>query len=135
VEHRGAAPIETRLALELSLHLLGGGGNPAAWYEAGGERSPHDGTGQAAAISDLGFGNDWVGIAVGAQPGPAADAWWSPIATISNSEAGFERVYQGSSLLVSWPLTLHPGETRAVSLRLAVTVARDHALAEGAVPS
>ena len=27
---------------------------------------------------------------------PAADAWWAPIETVSNSEDGFERVYQGS---------------------------------------
>ena len=39
-----------------------------------------------------------------------ADAWWAPVETISNSEAGFERVYQGSGLLLSWPLALAPGE-------------------------
>ena len=33
VHHRGDAPIETRLGLEWSLHLLGGGGNPSAWYD------------------------------------------------------------------------------------------------------
>ena len=39
-----------------------------------------------------------------------ADAWWAPIETVSNSESGFERVYQGSGLLLSWPLRLAPGE-------------------------
>ena len=48
LHHRGGEPIETRLGLELSLHVLGGGGNPSAWYDVRGERSAHDGTGEAA---------------------------------------------------------------------------------------
>ena len=130
VEHRGTAPIETRLGIEWSLHLLGGGGNPSAWYDVAGARSAHDGSGQATGINRLGFGNDWVGVQVAASLSPAADAWWSPIETVSNSESGFERVYQGSALLLSWLVTLAPGETRTVSLRQAVTVTRDHAAAE-----
>ena len=39
-----------------------------------------------------------------------ADAWWAPVETISNSEGGFERVYQGSGLLLSWPIRLAAGE-------------------------
>ena len=65
-----------------------------------------------------------------AVPEPAADAWWSPIETVSNSESGFERVYQGSSLLFSWPLRLGAGESRRFSVRQAVIVARDRAVAE-----
>ena len=57
------------------------------------------------------------------------------IETVSNSESGFERFNQGSALLVSWAVTLSPGETRRVSLRQAVTVTRDHAAAEGTVPA
>jgi hypothetical protein len=135
IEHRGTEPVATRLGLELSLHVLGGGGNPSAWYDVAGRRSAHDGTGKAAGISVIGFGNDWVGVAVAATPEPAGDAWWSPIETISNSESGFERAYQGSALLVSWQVILAPGETRKVSLRQAVTVTRDHAAAEGTVPA
>ncbi len=65
-------------------------------------------------------------------PEPAADAWWSPIETVSNSESGFERVYQGSSLLLSWPLHLEPGDSRRFSVRQAVRVARDRAAEEAA---
>jgi hypothetical protein len=135
IEHRGTEPVETRLGLELATHLLGGGGNPSAWYDVAGSRSAHDGAGEAGGIATIGYGNDWVGVQVAATPVPAADAWWSPIETVSNSESGFERVYQGSALLVSWPLTLLPGETRKVSVRQAVTVTRDHAAAEGVVPA
>jgi 4-alpha-glucanotransferase len=132
LHHGGSEPIETRLGLELSLNLLGGGGNPSAWYDVAGARSAHDGTGEATDVSAIGYGNDWVGVAVQATLEPAGDAWWSPIETISNSESGFERVYQGSGLLVSWPIRLAPGEARRFSFRQLVTVARDRAADEAA---
>ena len=127
VAHGGTEPLEVRLGLELAIHLLGGGGNPDAWYDLDGARTPHDGAGAATGIDALGYGNDWLGLAVEARPEPAADAWWSPIETVSNSESGFERVYQGSSLLVSWPVRLAPGERRRFTLRQVVIVARDRA--------
>jgi alpha-amylase len=134
LHHRGDAPIETRLGLELNLHVLGGGGNPSAWYDVAGERSAHDGSGTATGIEAIGYGNDWVGIAVDVRPQPAADAWWSPIETVSNSESGFERVYQGSTLLLSWPARIEPGETRRFAVTSQVAVARDRAREESARP-
>ncbi len=130
VRHAGGEAIDTRLGLELSLHLLGGGGNPAAWYEVAGERSRHDGADQATGVTAIGYGNDWVGVAVDTRVDPAADAWWSPIETVSNSESGFERAYQGSGLLLSWPVRLAPGETRRFTVRQVATIARDRHAAE-----
>ena len=47
-----------------------------------------------------------------------AGTWWQfPIETVSNSEAGFERVYQGTALLVHWPLDLEPGGIWKLSMR------------------
>ncbi len=128
--HRGAEPIDCRLGLEWSIHLLGGGGNEQAWYEVDGSRTRHDGIGRAGPISTLGYGNDWVGLAIEAVADPPAEVWWHPIDTVSNSEAGFERVYQGSELLVSWPIHLPPGESRRFSFRQSVNVRRDRS-AEG----
>ena len=134
LRHGGTEPIETRLGLELSLHLLGGGGNPSAWYAVGDARSAHDGSGTAAAVEAIGYGNDWVGVAIEARPEPAADAWWSPIETVSNSELGFERMYQGSTLLLSWPARIEPGETRRFAVTQQVAVVRDRAREESVRP-
>ena len=125
LHHRGTAAVEARLGLEMGVHLLGGGGNPSAWYDVRGDRSAHDSTGTATAVDAIGYGNDWVGVAVTARPEPAADAWWSPIETISNSESGFERVYQGSALLLSWLVRLEPGSVHRFAVRQSVAVARD----------
>jgi hypothetical protein len=109
VEHHGDRPIRARLGLEWAITMLGGGGNPSAWWQVEGARTRHDGSGSATQVGELAQGNDWLGIAVATHAEPAADAWWAPIETISNSEDGFERVYQGSALLLSWPVELQAG--------------------------
>jgi 4-alpha-glucanotransferase len=135
VHNAGSVAIEARLGLEWALHLLGGGGNPAAWYEVGGGRTAHDAAGKAQAIEQIAAGNDWVGLTVTTRVAPAADAWWSPIDTISNSEAGFERVYQGSALLFSWPVRIEPGDHRVVRVDHRLSVARDRSSASPAAVS
>jgi alpha-amylase len=45
-------------------------------------------------------------------------AGWAPIETVSLSEAGFERIFQGSAILVSWPLALAPGGSWQDELRI-----------------
>jgi alpha-amylase len=127
VENRSSGSLDARLGIEWAITMLGGGGNPAAWWQVAGRRTAHDGSGTAIAIDRLAQGNDHIGIEVRTTVEPAAEAWWAPIETISNSEAGFERVYQGGSLLLSWPLSLGPGERVAVSTDHRVTTGRDHA--------
>jgi hypothetical protein len=58
---------------------------------------------------------------------PAAETWISPIDTISSSEAGFERVYQGSALVFAWPLVLPAGAATTVRVEHTVTTTRDRA--------
>ena len=109
LEHRGGPDLEARVGVEWSLTMLGGGGNPAAWWEVDGARTPHDGRGSAEGIDTIAQGNDYIGVSVTSST-TDADAWWAPIETVSNSEDGFERVYQGSGLLLSWPVRLGRGE-------------------------
>jgi 4-alpha-glucanotransferase len=132
VEHLGDSAIEARLGIEWPTTMLGGGGNPAAWWEAAGHHDRHDGHGTASDIEQLAQGNDWLGVSIATHVEPAADAWWAPIETISNSESGFERVYQGSGLLLSWPVTLEPGASWSVDVEHRATVAIDRAGMESA---
>jgi alpha-amylase len=127
IENRSDQPLRARLGLEWATTMLGGGGNPAAWWEVTGERSRHDGHGSAAGIERLGQGNDWLGLAIASTVTPGADAWWAPIETISNSEDGFERVYQGSALLLSWLVDLQPGQRWSATIEHRATIDRDQA--------
>ena len=67
VHHRGDAADRGALGLEWSVKLLGGGGNPSAWYVVAGDRTAHDGTGRPTGVEAIGNGNDWVGVSI--EPG------------------------------------------------------------------
>jgi hypothetical protein len=137
VTNRSDATIEAILGLEWTLMMLGGGGNPAAWWEVEGTRSGHDSPGTADAVTTVAQGNDYIGIAVSTTVSEPATAWWAPVETISNSESGFERVYQGAGLLLSWPLSLAPGASRSLAVSHAVATAHDRTadeLAAAAAP-
>ena len=111
LEHRGGPTLDARLGLEWSTTMLGGGGNPAAWWEVGGARTAPRRPGERPTSTAIAQGNDYIGVSRRrrrwtSRPTPGG----RPIETVSNSEDGFERVYQGSGLLLSWPVTLVPAD-------------------------
>ena len=61
VENRSQEPVRFDLAVEWALMLLGGGGNPAAYYEVGGERQAHDGAGESPEATLIRSGNTYIG--------------------------------------------------------------------------
>jgi alpha-amylase len=125
IANERADAVEARVGLEFALMLLGGGHNPGAWWEVDGERFAHDERRVAAGVSRLGSGNSALGVEVTAAFDGPADVWIEPIETVSNSEAGFELVYQGSALLVSRVLSIAPSgrATLAVTHTVATTAA------------
>jgi hypothetical protein len=114
IRNDGAEMLVARVGIEWATTMLGGGGNPQAWWAWDGAdhgRDRHDGSGVHAEVGRVAQGNDWLGLDITTTVEPQADAWHAPIETVSNSEAGFERVYQGSALLLSWPISLAPGSS------------------------
>jgi alpha-amylase len=130
LENRADRRLDGLFGLEWTLTMLGGGGNPSAWWEIDGRRTAHDGRGTAAEVTEFAQGNDYVGIAVSTVVSRPAAAWWAPVETVSNSEGGFERVYQGSGLLLSWPLALAAGASIAVTVGHLVATTHDRAVEE-----
>jgi len=125
LEHCDGPALDVRIGVEWSMTMLGGGGNPAAWWDVAGKRTGHDVAGTATDVTSLAQGNDHIGVSVTTATDEPADAWWAPIETVSNSENGFERVYQGSGLLLSWPVRLAAGERWSRTVRQTVATARD----------
>ncbi len=126
LEHMDGPPVDARIGIEWALTMLGGGGNPSAWWDVRGERTGHDMAGTAADLTTIAQGNDFIGISVTTTTS-AADAWWAPIESISNSEDGFERMYQGSALLLSWPTRLSAGERWRRTISHVVATTQDKA--------
>ncbi|PYU27881.1 MAG: hypothetical protein DMG32_04550 [Acidobacteria bacterium] len=86
--------------------------------------------GWSAAISTAEIGSrlrvvdEWQNVAVTIEAPSASELWITPIETISESEEGFERVYQGSQILAVWPVELAAGKPWTGELSLRVEAAR-----------
>lgn len=62
----------------------------------------------------LGMRDEYFGFELMMQYSPAVDLWRFPVETVSQSEGGFERVYQGSCVSACWPMQLEAGQKREV---------------------
>ncbi|CAN5703677.1 DUF1926 domain-containing protein [soil metagenome] len=126
-------PFDGELEVEWNVNLMGGGANPDAWYLAGGAETRHDAAGSLPADGGpLAMGNRYEGVEIVVLADPAAARDWAPVETVSNSEAGFERVYQGSCLLLRWPVSLAIGEMAHFALEFRVSQSRDRTAEERA---
>lgn len=61
--------------------------------------------------------DEGLGLRVSLEWNPPCDVWVLPIHTVSQSESGFEKVYQGSTLLLKWNITLEPASTWGTEIR------------------
>ncbi|MDQ7779889.1 MAG: DUF1926 domain-containing protein [Planctomycetota bacterium] len=73
-----------------------------------------------AGVENFGIVDEWQKLNIGLHVAPAAVWWVFPIQTVSQSEGGFELVYQSSSVIPCWQLCLRPGGTRDFEIVLAV---------------
>jgi len=68
----------------------------------------------------FGLADDWLGLRIAITTEPAAAIWAFPIQTVSQSEGGFELVYQSSAVLLHWRLDMSEGASwsAAISFRI-----------------
>jgi 4-alpha-glucanotransferase len=78
------------------------------YFESGGRRHPLRWS-AAVPASELRLVDEWQKMSVTLAAPDAHEFWVCPIETVSESEDGFERIYQGSKIVTVWPLELPPG--------------------------
>lgn len=130
LEPRGPAPPHQdssvralfAVGLEMVLNLLAPNA-PDRYIEFAGERKPLEWSGVVEG-SRVRFADEWQDVAVVIEARGASRLWISPIETVSESEEGFERVYQGSQILGVWNVALSPTEPWSAETVLHVTAAR-----------
>ena len=110
LSNRGREPGKLRVGLEVVLNLLAPH-EPDRYFETvEGER--HRLSWRAAIpASQLRLVDEWQNVAATLEAPGANQFWVVPIETVSESEEGFERVYQGSQILAVWPVELEPEAT------------------------
>jgi hypothetical protein len=62
--------------------------------------------GEVRDVTSFGVVDKWLGVDMNFYLDKFANVWRFPIETVSLSEAGFERVYQGSVILLHWNIKL-----------------------------
>ncbi|MFA5398940.1 MAG: alpha-amylase/4-alpha-glucanotransferase domain-containing protein [Dehalococcoidia bacterium] len=123
-ENTGDISIDTLFAGEWNINLLGGGRNEAAYYRIEGREiaDAHlDSSGEIADVDRLIMGNRYLGFELELEIDRPLTIWRYPVESISNSEAGLEKVYQCSCVVMLLPLTLEPGRTASYNYIWRVT--------------
>jgi alpha-amylase len=75
-------------------------------------------TGRVDDAREITLVDEWLELSVRLSWSPSAELTWGPVETVSVSEGGFERIYQGLALLLVWPLG---GERSEMETTLTVT--------------
>jgi alpha-amylase len=118
---RGPHALDARWAAQWNLALTAGEGFGRYFRVPG--RPSLGGRGARAGERELTLMDEWIGVELTLAATEAADCAWAPVETVSLSEAGLERIYQGSSIVWCWPMRLAPGETRELGMTLALRAA------------
>jgi 4-alpha-glucanotransferase len=82
---------------------------PDRYFESQGRRMPLNSTASAAGGA-IRVVDEWQKVAVQLDAPGSGNFWIAPIETVSESEDGFERIYQGSEIIAVWPVELATGE-------------------------
>jgi alpha-amylase len=121
-----ATPLQFMVGLEVVLNLLAPN-VPDRYFEFAGNRQPLAWSGVVEG-SHLRVVDEWQDVAVTIDAPGAIHLWVAPIETVSESEEGFERVYQGSQILAVWPVEMVPSDKWSGKTVLHVTAARQESV-------
>jgi len=112
----GTQQVTARFGVEFNWGMVGGDGE-SSYYETGYQMLPLASMGELGGVSELLIVSRPLGMEIELTFSRDAALWRFPVETVCNSEAGFERAYQGSCLLALWPLELEVGRRWSVELR------------------
>jgi hypothetical protein len=118
LRHNSREPLQIGVGIESVVNLLAAN-EPDRYFEFEGTRHPLRWS-AAVAASELRMADSWQKVAATLRTGQPANFWIAPIETVSESEEGFERVYQGSQILSVWQPQISPQETWSARLILRV---------------
>ncbi len=116
-------PLQTWFGSEWDFALLAGDA-PDRYYQVDGvtlDDARLRSSGELSGVDQVRLVDEWlkVRVAVAATQNPR---WWRfPIETISQSEGGFERVYQSSVVMPHWRLAIEPGRSWNAKIEIEVS--------------
>ena len=113
---------KTNFGIELNINLLAGDA-PDRYYHIPGHPLQDRrlaSMGASDDITEVQLVDEWNRMKVVLKTDRKCNLWRFPLETVSLSESGFEKIFQGSCLLLYWPLELGPGKRFEVSIELGI---------------
>ncbi len=101
-DYRLRSPDAARWAIQWNLTLTGG--DAPGRYLTLPDRPSLASSGRIDGLDTVTLVDEWIGARAELTWSAGATLAWGPVETISVSEAGFERIYQGLAVLLTWPL-------------------------------
>ncbi len=118
VINRGAEKLSARFGIETNWGISGGDAPEGAYIlYTGGVLRRLNAIETTAATKESAVVIERIGRGL-IRLSERAEWWQFPLETVSKSEAGFERVYQGTTLMPHWPLELEPGALWKLRMQL-----------------
>jgi len=114
----GEAQLDTTFAVEFNINFLAGSAKDRYYKIPGIEMSDRllNSRGEVRAVREFGLVDEWQGISTEFGLDRPADLWRLPLETVSQSEDGMERIYQGSTIMPLWQVSLEPGRPWRVNI-------------------
>ncbi len=121
--NEGEKDLDIYFGVEFNISLLAG--EAADRYFSFPDRNPDDARlasrGEEKNVVEFALVDQWQGLESRFLLNRPAELWRLPVETVSQSEDGFERVYQGSCVLPRWRLKLKPRHPREITVIQRVT--------------
>ena len=115
VRNHSDQPLEAALGVELIVNLLAPHSPDRYWILEGGRQEPLAWCGETAS-GHVQARDEWDRLQVEIAAPGASRLWIAPMWTVSQSESGFDAVYQGSGVMPVWDLKMAAGEGRDLEL-------------------
>lgn len=95
------------------------GDDPSRYFQYNQKKMKHsllDCIQEIEGVNEFSITDRYMKTAIGLKWDLPANLWRFPIETVSMSESGFERVYQGTVVILHWKMELSPGMTKTLKL-------------------
>jgi alpha-amylase len=122
IANQDAEELNAAFGSEFNFSLLAGDAHDR-YYEIPGHRLDRRNlasAGEAGNVDSVSLVDEWLKLKVSLAFSLPAVLWRAPVETVSQSEAGFERVYQSSMVMPLWRISLGPEKTWETEIRLRI---------------
>jgi len=122
ITNMSAEELNTSFGIEFNISLLAGDAHDR-YYDIPGhtlDRRNLASFGETNNVRQVSLIDEWLKLRLMLAFAEPAALWRAPVETVSQSEAGFERVYQSSMVMPVWRISLGPRTTWATEIRMSV---------------